>query len=378
MSAILLAVAAGVTIAGGATLPPAVVPAGNLLVTGDFNGDGWLDIVSVVRSQGSGAWYLAVFANDGSGHFNRGTTMSLNAEFVPFAITAADFDRDGRLDVAILGNGPNGSQVLVALHRTASFFTYAIPIASNGFSLSAGDFTGDAFPDLLVTTYGNAQEFINPGNGIFDQARPVATLTIGVPLIADLNSDGNLDFALWSTGSQYPSSSVYLGDGQGNFTQSTAGPFPGNIGGMSIADLNSDGKPDLVSVLALGTMRPLAFQVAYGNGDGTFQKLVSPAASLPYPNGFGIATGDVNNDGRIDVLVLAGDAQSSIVAVYFNIGNGAFSEPVSTVLPRKFRGIQLATFTADNYLDLLIEAEGFQLIDLIQFNDGSGRMGAAE
>src|ERR1019366_4347915 len=93
---------------------------------------------------------------------------------------------------------------------------------------------------------------------------------------------------------------------------------------LAIADLNADGKPDLVVVSGTGNLA-----ILIGKGDGTFQ---APIKSLrPAPDN-GVAVGDFNGDGTADIAI-ADPIQSGSIAIMTGIGNGTFQPIVSYALP---------------------------------------------
>jgi hypothetical protein len=211
-------------------------------------------------------------------------------------IAAADLNRDGLIDFA------------AALSRTIGAF---VANDAGGWSQSAsvtgyaftrdfiGEFNEDGIPDLVVGTPTSLQVFLGRGDGSFSDAGLKVSGTgtnLGHWLIGDLNEDGHLDL-LWN---DTVSVSVLLGYGDGTFT---LGPAPGLSVSTSpwvLGDLNGDGHLDYVGA----GNQDNSVHVALGNGDGTFQpEILLPLA--PASSGAVIATvaiGDVNNDGRPDLL----------------------------------------------------------------------------
>jgi hypothetical protein len=140
---------------------------------------------------------------------------------------------------------------------------------------------------------------------------PVGSNTWAVAT-ADLNADGRLDLV---TANIAGLAEVLLGNGDGSFSYKRA--YNLHYGGyyvpyVVIADFNMDGRPDLA---AMGSMLP-------GNGDGTFAASISFVA-----NGTDAAVGDLNADGRPDLVVApSSQADHSSIAVLLGNGDGTFAE----------------------------------------------------
>jgi len=178
-------------------------------------------------------------------------------------------------------------------------------------SLAVGDFNGDGKPDLAVSgddSAGNGAVEILLGNGD-GTFRSAGVIPVGLPATriaqADFNRDGKLDLAV-SVGTN-GQVMILLGHGDGSFAapadsgaKTPVGQLSALIPGMAIADVNGDGKPDLVlGPYTFASSSSIA--VMLGNGDGTFQSPVN--SSLDRVDTPRMVVADLNGDGRADVFV---------------------------------------------------------------------------
>ena len=282
------------------------------LASADLNGDHRLDIVVVhvgTTDLGFGSDDLVVLLGNGDGTF----TVSLvptgvNAQ----ALVVADFDRDGKPDLATADDGDH-----VSVFRGRGDGTFraprSYPIGSRFASgIAAADFDGDGILDLVTANSligrGRSNRTVSVLAGMQGGtfAAPVVYEAAGyqpiLPIVADLNDDGHPDVV---TPNGFPSHdvSVFLGDAAGGLSpgiEYETGPNPHSV---LAADLDGDGRLDLAAWNSGEGGGPVGQGLAmlFGAGDGTFrkhvdQKTVEAGADL-------CSLADLDGDGRIDVVV---------------------------------------------------------------------------
>jgi hypothetical protein len=379
----------------------------------DYNGDGRLDLAVANRVTDTGA----VHPQRADGSF-AAPPIYRTAGQLPLSVATADFDRDGDVDVAE-GSGDvyEGARVETlmnagdgSLTRTAEL--PACTICAEGIvpyvrTLTAADLNGDGASDLLWAPDAPPYPYVyalNTGNGSFGTPHEVqiATCGTGAATAADVNNDGRLDVMV-ANNRGGPGTfcetvgrtvRVALNKGDGTF-QSDYGVNVFPLPEMAVgADLNADGKTDIVAVsakvsVATGTgggafaapvfydargTRLKAFDV---NGDGAIdvatadlststasvlkndgtgglsQITVYPGEQIPgYANDFALDLGDIDGDGRPDLVVA--NPSGNNVGVHFGLGGGVFGdEQVRYGAHSCFLDVRLADMNADGRLDIV-------------------------
>jgi len=229
-----------------------------------------------------------------------------------------DFNGDGILDL-IVGQTINGQTGSINFYRGLGNGTFAAPITSPSTlpvgALMSGDFNGDGKLDLVVVTVvgfnTEALVFLNNGFGHFVQQTPFGGGNGGgISGIADVNGDGILDLLFESTNQGVGAVEIFLGNGDGTFTlKSFAQELNFDEAPIGIGDFNGDGKIDLA------TVESNQIDVFLGNGDGTFQPFVPYSC---YPCGGSITAADVNGDGKLDLIV-------GNLLIFLGNGDGTFT-----------------------------------------------------
>jgi hypothetical protein len=271
------------------------------------------------------------------------------------------------------------------------------PVGAAPSSMVVGDYNNDGFADVAVTNTGDGTLSILLGNpdGTFQpqMTYPAGPGCMGL-VSGDVNNDGILDLivvdqAVGSVGLQ-------LGNGDGSFQPQTILPNILISGIMAqdrptvvlVGDWNHDGKLDLALMTDQQTLI-----TAVGNGDGTFQTPVSYTIATPASLYFlpgtttisAIASGDFNNDGFSDLILLNSDlsSPSSMLGnwlLYTNQGDGTFLlSNAGTTSGGSMAAILTGDFNADGNLDAAFSSNSIYLatnsgdyIDPLDIHFGSG------
>jgi Bacterial Ig-like domain (group 3)/FG-GAP-like repeat len=319
------------------------------VAVGDLNGDGKPDLLVGSRSRSPNGLVGAVnvLLGVGDGTFQeKGLygTAGLDAN-----VALADVNDDGKLDMLASGCAYKDCFTgVVTIHTGNGDGTFAggsYVFGTGGMQPSSpavADFNGDGKLDLVVANCGNGCQtgtgtvgvLLGNGDATFQTAVTYGTGGIGPHkvIVADVNGDGKPDLVVpnaCASSQDCPlgpgSVAVLLGKGDGTFQTAVAyGSGGGDAFSVAVADVNGDGKLDVLVANFCNTGCSLAgpLGVLLGNGDGTFQSVI------PYSSGASlgqIALADVNGDGKLDVVT-----PSSIpnVMVLLGNGDGTFQAPV--------------------------------------------------
>ena len=302
----------------------------------DFNHDGKPDVAVLSRS-GS----VSILLNNGSGFAAPVTYAAGSAQG---SMAVADLNQDGNSDIAVVDGS---ASIYVLLGNGDGTFQAAstISLPSPALDLVVGDFNGDGIPDLAVAA-GKILILLGQGHGVFGPPIATTTKNPAVALVAgNFNNDGKLDLAVDTQiplGHARYSLIAFRGNGDGTF--GAAQPILGDYSTtrLLVHDLNADGFDDIVD----------GNEILYGNGNGTFQQPV------PYPSeegsGYWTALADVNGDGHIDILSANSTGD---ISISLGSGHGVFQQPYSYIAGVAPLWIGAANFLGHGFSDIVAIAE---------------------
>ena len=362
-------------------------PNGVGIASGDFNGDGIPDIVTGDFNNTAATGITVFLSNSTPTNVNGGMQQGLpnnppGSTTLQF-VAVGDFNKDGKLDVVatnsanlitcaaqpcgvveiFTGNGDGSFTQTPATYVTGSSGT---DTTRSVLGVVVGDFNGDGWPDIAVVnnysgTSADVAILLNDGTGKFLPPTNYALSTLATEITAaDLNGDGKLDLVVplyGTSGTAGTAVAVFLGNGNGTFkSESDVSLGMNNPYAAAIGDLNGDGIPDLAVTIEDQTTFNQGIAVAFGNGDGTFQTATLLASTLQLhqldnPNPGYVKMVDMNRDGHLDLVYT--NTQFGTVGILYNRGAGTFDPPVEFAAGHRAFDIAVADVNGDGVLDVV-------------------------
>jgi len=323
---------------------PMTLAPSSLIVAGDFNGDGKTDLAYGSSSGSSTAIPGGVFLGNGDGTFKKGSALTIGLVTVS-AVGAADLTGTGKLDLVFSGSTNSGPRTVVLVgHGDGTFQAGGSSLAAYG-AMAITDLNGDRKPDLILDDDNVTRVFVGIGDGTFSlqntYLQDSAVKTSRSVVAADFNGDGKVDIATKNL--------MLLGNGDGSLQGNEASVFAGSgVTGGVVGDFNGDGSPDVV------TSDGSNVRVLLNDGTGKFIQAFSyPSSAFP------IAAADLNHDGKLDVVLATtpDNDQTFTLNVMFGNGDGTFGTAQST-------GVSGLTGTSVGMVHL-VDLNGDQIPDLV-------------
>ena len=362
--------------------------------TGDFDGDGIPDVVTTSTLTGNVSFLKGL----GDGNFAPRVNSGIGASGSSF-VAAADFDRDGQLDLAVTSEDIGKSLLILHGYGDGTFSVAGSRITgSDPRNPVLCDFDRNGWTDIAVPNQGSSSVSVlyNAPGGVFsvpsnfgtdwgptqasiadlnfdgycdvitaNSANSVSVLvggvggTLGAPSIdagnsplgaatADFNGDDNLDLAVANRDDN--TVSILRGDGEGGMSLSQIMAVATAPGSLTAGDFNADGFPDL-AVASQGTVSSTqndAVQILYNDTTGGFtlgHTLV--VGDLPLE----VRTADFNFDGSDDIVVA--NSRTDKVSFYFSEPGNQFSNVKNIRIGSPQRSVAVGDFNSDGMLDVV-------------------------
>lgn len=276
------------------------------------------------------------------------------------ASTTADFNGDGRADLAVTNYG--GSTLSVMMGQSdGSLLPHATYATTGASGVAVADLNADGKLDLAVANLDGASVgvLLNDGQGGFSAQVTYAAGAAPISLVSgDFNQDGKVDLLVADNGASASTGAVLLlaNDGQGAF--SVQGTYATGARARAIAtgDFNGNGRLDVVVV----NEQPTSLEVFLDDGQGGL------SARVTYPTGqyvFGVAVGDFDGDAKVDVAVPHFDADA--VGLYPGRGDGTFGAQRVFVAGMGPTGVAVSDLDANGGVDLVTASYEGGTVDVL-------------
>ncbi len=361
------------------------------VAVGDFNGDGRADLAVANEYDGT----VTMLLGNGTGGFAAAPGSPLKVGSQPRSLAVGDFNGDGKTDLVIANYGT--SNVTVLLGNGAGGFAAApgspFSVGWNPQSVAVADFNGDGKPDLAIANSGSGtvSVLLGDGTGYFATAPGQRIMTGGGPVsvtAGDFNGDGKADLAVANQSDG--TVSVLLGDGAGGFTAASGSPFTvgSQPSSVAVGDFNRDLKPDLavanqgsdsVTVLLNGIQTPPPTPTPTPAPTPIPPAVFTAAPGSPFPVGWvpaSLAVGDFNGDGRAD-LAIANSFDNTVTVLLGTAAGGLAAGPGSLIrVGSSPRSVAVGDFNGDGKADLAVANWGDGTVTVF-LGDGAAGFTAA-
>jgi hypothetical protein len=338
------------------------------IASGDFNNDNQLDIAVTDQKLNRMGVFLLHYVRD----FTHETIYLTGSASHPYSVAIGNFNQDNQSDIVVANSGNDDIQLLLNYYQDAFLneVTYSTGFQSYPQFVSVADFNRDGKLDIAVAN--NINESINVflgyGNSTFDAPSAYWTGTDSFPIsiaVGDFNKDNWTDMVVANNGSS--NISVFLGFNYATFTNETldiSGPSADPMS-LVVGDFNNDHYDDLaVTSEALNYIR---IYLGYGNGSFAEQTPFSTGDSQPTD----IAVGDFNRDNQLDFVVIYQDENN--FGIFLGYGNGSFAnETIYSISNGSSpQSVSVGDFNNDNILDIVVANQNSNNIGIFMgYGDG--------
>ncbi|HEY3348982.1 MAG TPA: VCBS repeat-containing protein [Thermoanaerobaculia bacterium] len=336
----------------------------------DFNGDGRKELLYTTPSA------ARIALNAGNGTFKEPNEVL----YFGAAVAVGDMDGDGILDLVAVGQGIKPGTSFIGVYKGflsyQGYSVYFQNVTSLAGPLGAsspvlGDFDGNGTLDLAVLVNG-LYVWIYPGDGHggFGEPRSFTVNNVfsaGQLWSADLNGDGRTDLLIRAYGFKSSFLKTWISNANGSFTEISDGPRGGGYeSGFSLAlgDVDGDGRTDVVVTNILGLNGARGSIETWLSRPNGFVHVSQPSS----PFGLSVLA-DFDGDGRIDLAAVETSGRSLVVQL--GDGTGKFADPLQFPLPSVATTLNAADFDGDGHVDIVVGLFGW-LANLYKNTCGRG------
>jgi hypothetical protein len=333
---------------------PVVYPTGGTTLTSlaalDLVGDRHSDLITATRGDGS----IRVLPGGATGRFDGALAFSAGDD--PVQAAAGDVNGDGIPDLIVTGHLSNSLYLRLGQGGGRFGPTVPYPLRNHGNHFVVTDLNRDGLADVVASHDGSGAPiyvtaFLGSASGELREVWELGTeyfTTMGVAQ-GDFDGDGNTDVAI-ATGD--PRAAVLVLHGLGNGELTPLAPLPplpsqpdvsDGTSALAVGDLNDDGRDDILTA-SFDLTNQLVIRLSTGSG-------FAAPIPLPLPSPVDVKLGDLNGDGKLDAV--AANLGGTVSLLYGN-GDGSFQAPVSLSLGPEPVSLALADFDGDGLADIAV------------------------
>ena len=340
------------------------------VIVADFNHDN----ISDIAATSFGNDEVVIFYGYGNGSFIFSREYSTGCGSKPYSLTTVDLDNNKHLELVVVLWG-SGDIAVLTEYNAAQFTnqtTYPTGSALQPFSISVGDFNRDNQSDIVVANSGadSLSILFRSDSGTFDTEKiyPIGpNFSPQYVITCDFNRDNQMDIV--SVNSKNNSISVITGEGNGTFAKQRVYSTGDNSNPYAVAtgDLDNDNRMDFV----VANEGSNSIGIFYGFNYTSFQsQWTYRSVDIIAPSG--IVVGNFNYDNGLDIGVTY--STSNNICIFLGSGNGSFSNGTiySTGNGSQPHGISTGDFNKDGRLDIVVANSGTNEVGvLLSYGNGS-------